>query len=186
MGHIKLKNKTGLDIPLYDLDVVDAVIPASSTVSISSTNETIAIVQDIQLQGLIATNKVVILLDDNELTKLQSIAFTSLLIAQIASLNISNGGIYTGHVFADKNEKYKYFEGSAFTSSSISLSSASAIISATGYVKTSGGLQEIIGFDDGTNTAQIYLDTATSTIKSRAAGNFVDQEFKIKIVYITT
>lgn len=186
MAHIKLKNKTGSDITLNNLDVVNAVIPASSTVQISDTNETIAIVQDRQLHTLIHSGDVTIMLDNNELSKEGSILFTSLLVAQMASANITNGGIDTGHCFAGKNEKYKYFEGDSFTASSISIDSTAGIISATGYVETSDETQEIIGFDDGTNTAQIYLDTATNIIKSRAAGNLLNEKYKIKIVYITT
>ncbi len=186
MAHIKLKNKTGSDIPLNDLDVPNAVIPANGTVTVSDTNETIAIVQDEQLHTLIHNGDVVIVFNDNELTQNQSELFVELKIAEFANTSIENGAIDTGNCFASKREKYIYFKGSSFTASSISIADAGGIISATGHVKTSGGTQEIVGFNDGTNTAQIYLDTATNTIKSRASGSFLNQEYKIKIVYITT
>ena len=182
---IEAKNLTNEIIPIHNLDVVNAEIPASGTVNLTATNSTIEIQNDQQLKDLINLNQIVLVLQGHQLSEGESILILEELLAEIASTSTQNGAIDTGHCFGMKREKYAYFEGATFTNSSIAITDAAWLVSVAGSVKTTSGTAEIIGFNDGMNSAQIYLDTATDTIKSRATGIFQNQEFKIKIVYTT-
>jgi hypothetical protein len=187
-GEIKAKNITdpAVVVTIENLDVPNAEIPEGGTVNLTATNNPIDIQNDPQLKTLIEQDKIILLLEGHELSKGESKLLLEEVLPEMASTSTEQGAIDTGHCFAGKREKYAYFEGAAFSNNSISIANVSWLVSAEGGVKASNGNQEKIGFSDGTNTAQLYLDTSTGTIKSRAAGNFVNQEYKIKIVYITT
>lgn len=185
---IKAKNITNpaVKVTIENLDVPDAEIQAGATVDLTDTNNSIEIQNDPQLKALVSDDDVILLLEGHELTKSESILLLEEVLPEMASTSLSGGSVDTGHCFAGKREKYCYFEGPAFSASSVSVTGADWIVSVTGAVKRSGGTVEPIGFDDGTNSAQVYLDSATNTIKSRVSGDFSNQEYKLKVIYITT
>lgn len=181
MHTIEAKNITGATVAINNLDVPNAQILAGQTVNLTNTNSIAAIQSDIELKSLIESNKVVLVLDSNELTKEESEALIETTLPGIASANIVNP-IDTGNIFAGDHEKYIYKEGT-FADALTLASGATWLINVEGGVKDTSGNVYHIGQDNGTDIAKVYIDTL-GNIKTSASGAFLNQDFKVKITYI--